>query len=807
MSDPVEWLEDTLIFHAVVLEPTIFTIVSTVYNDEYTQWMQDYVGNILGPLGIEDEQIIGVSDSHQRLVPDNDILYKLFNDLALRHQLTLRDPIDILKERSAAPKRTYTGFYDYGNTQFTDGLPTTSISNIKIDFVELKAVIDSLYSVNATIVNADVGLPDEAKYIYYYLNDTYGYSPAINTFIYSDGNKYTYDYYSYNSSLNTYDTVIYRDADETTEVTVTITSYVEAYALYDNGTAYVIGDHVMYDDGGGEQAYIALTATTGNPPDPANIGIYWNIADYDNKQTITEVTTVCEEGQVDYTYDEVNELIPAGSESNSYSSSTVNIHYGELTINIPANGLVRYYTVEYYTVDAGITYFWCYEVGEGTYPTLDTTTGLSELEILPIVTLKENGTYFNVDIGSTLYTETTEILKIIGVDGDAMVDKMKENTSDADVTDAFIHFAVDLLDTNDPIVSKFAYYVFDYLFYDTGLLDGSKYIAKIVEGPFNVSMGWSEQFRTVYTGTPLNEGEYSHFFNSADLHVRYQATSTQYIEYVMKNISTLTIIDKGALVSAVGHNPASGPLLMSVPKFFLDELSPIEHMHLYSKSLHLSAYAAQITYLEWYETENFATFLQIVAVVVTVILWFFGVESSGLWDALLEGLKQAAIGLIAGAVLEKILAEVDSPILQAILVVVVILVAMYSSNPEMITDFVNAESLTSTVTDFSYTFINYATQAINVRTELQYEELLRNQAYFSHLLSSRSTELEEKQKEIQTYIETSNIVELTRYNKPAYIEGYDLLMYKAKDIQYDYDVLYNYDSKFDYDLKYRVGLI
>ena len=280
-------------------------------------------------------------------------------------------------------------------------------------------------------------------------------------------------------------------------------------------------------------------------------------------------------------------------------------------------------------------------------------------------------------------------------------------------------------------------------------------------------------------GTYYNTTEYG-----TDAVVRKQETPEQYVEYRMHNIGMTTLVKRDGLYGIVGRSPTNGPLIVPLSRHFIDQLTPIEQLKLFRKSLRLSIYSASITHLDWYETPAFLNLLKIVITVIGIVLaiasFYAGGQAGTAWYVT-AGKMLLWIG--ASMAFVKLLSYIDNPWLKALLIVVAAIV-LYQTGT--VTDpnalgFMTADALTTAVTQF---------------TEMKMEEL---QGQMSEYYESVK-EVLEKLKDTTENLDTST----------GYVEGPDLTYYKAIDMQHNWDLVKGgiaYKNAFDYDHFYRLGIV
>jgi len=600
----------------------------------------------------------------------------------------------------------------------------------------------------------------------------------------------------------------------TTTTTITITPYTESYSTYDNGVQYYIDDHVMYDNGSTVDAYICTADSLGNLPTDTD---YWTLVDYDNKNTtVTERTEVVgtKSGVIsDDTIElsNIDVLIPAGSESDSEEedvdpTTEYDVLHDQTVIYEPAHTPVQYYIVEYYSTDVSEWYYWLYNPELELHPSLDVNNSyVGELEMLPVITLRAN-TVDTVDLeGSDLLADTEAMTKLIGVDLQSFTDSINESPDIDSVEDAFIHFGVKPLDTSE-VVSKALFEMFNFMYDDTELMDiaESKYFAIFQEHTMNHAMAWTSQSREVVAGVIGPIGTHNHETISTDLIMSFQGVEESYLEITVTELNSTTAIDREGLWGVKAFNVAMDNFFVPLSYHFTTLMSPIEQSELIMKSMLVSIYAATITHLEWYETEAFGNFLQIVGYVVMIIItWLTWGAASSFASFLIDMAINIAIGMAIRLALEMLFRLTDNEYLRVLGTVAVIAVSIYAGGG-FDGGFANANMLTTISTSLSI-----SSQALNMQTAEGYEELGQEKDIFAFLLETRMEEVEDTQDTLDKYLSTEYVAGLATTEINPYIESVDLMIYKAIGIQYNNDLLFSYDDKCkDYfDTKLKLSMV
>lgn len=770
MSFVVDFIEDVIDAVVDVVNAVIDAITSIVE----TIWeavLEPVLEFVLGLFGIEDEDIISTNVSVQRIIKDDEAIAAIMTKVCLEKQKD--DSMGIMDRFLAHTQRVrarYNAYFKYGKNDLAAGLPEANLKAIKIDNGLVKTVIDSVYGINCTILESKITAPDKYEYVYAKFRDTYGYKPYNNELPYL-GDIYRITNIDYNYTLDRYDVYVTSYEDRTTQVTTTtVVTITNIDATNDNKNTTVT----------------RRTIVTGTKSGAISDGT-------------VEVSNV-------------NVTIPKDSEVGSTNSivDTTTIHevvYAATSIPVAAYNPTRHYIVKYWYVTVGEWYYWIYEENSGTYPTLDNTNyRTTNLDMLPIVALRNATINTNANKESVAYKQAKEILNYVGLDVDQLIDGISENDQIANVEDAFVHFGINPND-QDPVISKMLYEIFDYSFSDAGLggVNGSAkgFTATIQEGPFNAAIAWASQSRVISNGIIGPLGSYKHSVSGKNLIVQKQEEPEKYITITMNNMSSITLIDRQGLIGAtaadVGHENFYIPLSI----YLVNKLSPIEQTILFNKSLIITIYAAQVQHLEWYETEAFGNFLQIVGI---VIFLFTGFDPSTFFT--MTGLFEAGAYMVGMLILQEILKSVDNPFIRA-LVTLAAAYAMGGGFDKVNFEFVSPMALLDSVTNFC-TAITTVTSSIGVILGAEMAELQVQQQQFQEKVEAIQVEQEAAKAELYTPFDAtylSNLKQVEQVN--PYLYGVDAMMYRARDIQYNFSAMYDY-NKFTTDFvsnKLRLGIV
>lgn len=751
---------------AITLTITLIGPILALVSEDFKDWYVDALAPIMSLLGIDDENIISAEVTDQRLMDDENVK-NLMTKIALDHQSTQMGILELMAQYSQGARGSMTNYFDYGKDNYVNGLPNT---NIKATVVPdaVMTVISTEYGVTAHKISAYVKVPTKEEYLYWKMEKLYGYESWTNTLTYLTY-EYTVKYMDYNYGTDEYDVGIYRAAtvtiNITTEVTITIT-----------------------------------------PVDATN----------DNKHTYTKVTTetIHSIEGTSYDIDETNidELIPKDSETDSYTTNTeygtpVSIEYQPQVLHIVAYAPKLNYVVKWYATNDSHVMYWCYEIGSGNTTLDNSQRYIAQLDMMPIVELRNNKVNVNSNTQSELYLDGKAMLEYIGIDIDQMIDNICENPSIDQITNAYIYFGIDLKEVGESdTVAKLLYHTFEFL-YDQNLINAGTqtYSAYTTEGNYNSTMIWRNQTRTVVDGILGPVGTYKGHTTGATLVLRKQETPEQYVEYQIIDVGSTVFIKEGGLYATVARQLQDHSVVMPISRYIADSLTPIEQMEIFGRTLRLAVYSAQVTHLEWYQTEAFMQLLQIAIVVIAIVITILtgGMPATGkAWMML--ALKVVAMMAISYA-LKLALESTDNRFLQALAMVAAFTASAYVGNGfsfENI-DFLSADMLTSAVINFS----NGASTVIGIKME----ELKEESIAFATAAERAFKALEEKTDAMLDYIDTEYVAQLANYDVQQYIRGYDLMRFQAGPALYEsWDLLKGskaYENIYDYDKYFTLGVV
>ena len=793
MSAVVDSLGDIVdaVIGAVVLSSlAVFTITFpfigiTLFemSKEYRDFLSGQLANTLVIFGIGPEDVVSVNISDTLLFSEDTNVSETLTQIALYHAKSDTGIITLMSQATSRTRASYNNYFYKGESgQYSPGLPDTTISSTTIPREKLKIIIDAEYGISATIVTATRNIPTQEDYIYSKLYTSYKYDSLSNSMKYLDViyNIITIDY-DYGS--NTYEVIIARKSTVVTTTTITV---------------------VEEDD--------IATATT-----------------------VVEVKRVLAEGEIIESTTTSSAEVSVGTPSSVEKVYVEDSMYEPYYLTYDASANVNYYVVSFYTVDNSKLYHWVYEIGSEAYPEIEVGDPyITNLEMLPIVALRNNKISITEDISSPEYLEAKDILATIGLSPDTLLESIESNPDVGSIESAHIHFGVDPK-VSDPIIAKALFSMFEFIYNDSLVsVNADSYTIVTTEAKYNATLSWKGYNKTTNIGivAELNEctneivniptGEVTDnvLYNSTipedlitnpktleetvrTLVLQKQVTGTEYEEYRITYLTSSTFIQNAGFYGVATGTMDVGVLTIPISKFLIDKLTPIEQMELLTRSLRLSVYAIQITHLKYYQTEAFATLIQvimyIVAIVIFVFTWWSGGATSAAFIAAVEGLLYA---LAAAYAFKLLLDSTDIVWLKAVITIIYIAVAVYAGGGE-IEGFISSDTLLFSVSAFTE-------MSTSILVD-KYEDLeLESQKFIDSSTAAFKT-LEEKSNEFNSYLSTDFVSGLATTSEiQKYIIGPDFMIYRAVGMQYEFGLLKGggiYDNIYDYDKYYKVGMV
>ena len=356
------------------------------------------------------------------------------------------------------------------------------------------------------------------------------------------------------------------------------------------------------------------------------------------------------------------------------------------TFNIPIEGYddnAEYFHVKY-TVN-GITEYWMYELGLGTYPLLDNLVATTPAEhgtYFPFIYFRYNKAPVPTDAGNMEYKTSRKALKYLGIDYDDMIEGINANADIDDVQQAMLLMAVPAV-TTEPIEQRYLFDYFDSIYEANPkqfkFLDVQKKLLSktnpdvngfvIQDNKFKMSLRYSAVYKTRKSGAfPVEaSGFYTENYttevmvtNGVEDHLdqvvdtnrihfyRKKLTDTLYDEIQVHNLQVTYFVLGNHTVIA---DETDDILLIPIDHSISNKYNIMDREVLYSRSLHYVFNSVQIVKIKWYQQSFFKELLKIAAIVITVIS--FGADGGSLLAAI-GSLSIATISAAVWAVLVKV---------------------------------------------------------------------------------------------------------------------------------------------------------
>lgn len=725
---------------------------------------------VAGLFGVEDEDIIETQVLTQRIVQEDIVSSNLITKIQLEEMQAEIGVIDRLMSYTQLVRNKYNKYFNYGDTTFIDGLPEGNLRSLYINEALIKNIIDTEYNIDCTILSSNLGVIDKYYYVGFYLQNNYGYLPYDNILAY-DGYPYSVTNIDYNYDTDLYDIYLRSVEDITTDTTTTTTITVTTINSTTDSVNTVVTEQVVTTS--------SLRGELSN--------------------TTTEISNTIEEVSTG--------TVTSSEVVDTTSTIAYDVIWSETMISVTSYRPVRYYAIKYYTTNSGEWLYWVYEAGSGGYPELDASdTYIGNLEMMPIITLRNSTININIDKNSDRYKQSQAMLKFLGLDVDTFISNLEESPTISNIEDAFVHFGL-VPSENSDVVSKALYLTFDFIYNDSGLIaDGDKYTATIREGSFNAAVAWEAQSRVITTGIIGNKGTYSHEINGKNLIIKHQATEEQYVTITITNLSSITFVDRQGLMGTVAKDVDQAGFFVPVSYYIVKKLTPLEQYELFNRALLLSIYSADVIHLEWYETKAFGDLLGAIGIVLSIVSFGYSLALNGLTATVGYTLLATAIATGATMLLKMVMESTDNEFLKALTSVFYVVAMVSLSDYGMAPD---VTALTKTVTLFATSLSGIGT-AISTYTAIEMDKLAVQSNVFSQQLKEKEEELSKAEEVLTPYTAMYDVMEVLNVKGPkSYIEGVDAMMYRAIGIQYEFSKVYDYDRMVGdfYTNKYNLGII
>lgn len=206
---------------------------------------------------------------------------------------------------------------------------------------------------------------------------------------------------------------------------------------------------------------------------------------------------------------------------------------------------------------------------------------------------------------------------------------------------------------------------------------------------------------------PLGEYSTTELTSSSstkDLVLKKQISSTETKTMILSSAKAVTIINHNNGADGVSLDIDSKDLVIPLSPDMVNRLTLIEKTKLFNSVVFLQFYAVQHTHLEWYETSQFATFLSILAIIITIVVtivtWGSGtLQSLSLSSALISLLEATALAVTLHFTLVLISDYIQNSTLKMILSIAAVVAAIYIGGGFSDFSFIDAAKLANTAVD------------------------------------------------------------------------------------------------------------
>lgn len=348
-----------------------------------------------------------------------------------------------------------------------------------------------------------------------------------------------------------------------------------------------------------------------------------------------------------------------------------------------------------YEVD-GVTKYWMYEAGIGTYPTLDAFLEGVNPEVhgkfFPFAYFRYNKQSTNQDTTTEAYKTTKKMVSYIGMEFDTVADAINSSPDIKDVEQAILFMAVPAVTTNE-IESRYLYEFFDEMYYgvsnqytshdEASISSRFGYNTKddradkntliIQDKLFKLSLSNDGIYKKRRVGTIGKVGTFTNGRDSQSREYTYtsyrdgEATQrtgilTTYYHYYRKQIAPgiydeLMVVNLSLRYHIWGKYSTVGDesdniLMIPIDRTISEKYSIVDREMLFARSLHIIFNYRVVIKVPWYAQSWFRVVLIIVAINITILTWGTG---SGPMAALLSSTTTLAAQVALQALMMSIL--------------------------------------------------------------------------------------------------------------------------------------------------------
>lgn len=337
--------------------------------------------------------------------------------------------------------------------------------------------------------------------------------------------------------------------------------------------------------------------------------------------------------------------------TNAQEISTKTLHQETLNIsNAEYLESADFYQVKYSV--GGVSKYWSYQAGTGTYPQLDSLFGSPATDagtFFPFVPFRHQQQSMGTDTNSAEYQSLVKATEKIGMNYADILAAIETSESIGDVEQAYLTMAVPAVTTN-PIEAKYLFDFFDQLHSNNPepesvaptLADWVSWIQKgdaqismvIADSKIQMQLTMSGIYKRRLVGSIGDIGSHTSLYEAGALqgesnltnphHVyRKQITANLYDEI---RVSFLTMRYRVWNEYEVTADELDNILLIPLDRSITRQYTFREREELYARSFHLVFNSRVVQKVKWYQQEWFGIVLKVVAVVI--LIWSWGSSSS-----------------------------------------------------------------------------------------------------------------------------------------------------------------------------------
>jgi len=338
--------------------------------------------------------------------------------------------------------------------------------------------------------------------------------------------------------------------------------------------------------------------------------------------TIRTVTPEYADGTLGDPY---TEFVPDERVNDNYPFSDVTSHSSTETTSL--TGTYDFRALKYYvqyTLADGSVKSWMYDTNSNTYPDLDYTEAVGvESPFYPVVPLRyDNTDYCHEDEWDTVrYLTSKKLMRIMGIDIQALRDGINENPNIDDVDHAYFMFGVQLQDESQS-AKRYLGAFFEHM---TSLLPTGEQgqSIRITEGGLDMRLSWDNVDTVIRSGRIGTKGTANSTVNvtANQMVLSVQFDEDSYKEVTVTGLRHTNYIYEGKTVeTTLADTLEEGEFNFIIPLHasVVEGLPTTVRNELYYDAMQLVFYSYEVTYVAWYKQEWFLNLIKIVAIVITI---------------------------------------------------------------------------------------------------------------------------------------------------------------------------------------------